>query len=258
MKTSSTSVLLLFAVLFLTGCGQSHPKEIHLAAGAGLKETLNELIVEYKKIAPDVVVIPNYEASGKLQQQIENGAPVDVFISANQDKMNLLEEKKLLIAGTRKNLVKNEIVLIVPKNRETVIQNFDDLGTEKLRNKGLAIGDPKVVPAGQYAVEIFDSLGMTDKVTPKTVLAQNVKAVLTYTVQGEVDAGVVYKTDAITMLDHVVVVAVAPEESHTPAIFPAAVVTTGNNPDSGKEFLKFLFSPEAAVIFQKNGYTMAE
>jgi len=257
MKTSLT-VTLLFITLFVTACRRENPAEIHLAAGAGLKDTLNELIDEYKKIAPNITVIANYEASGTLQKQIENGAPADIFVSANQDKMDLLEEKNLLVAGTRRNLVQNEIVLIVPKDRNAAIQNFDDLGTDKLREKGLAIGDPKVVPAGQYAVEIFDSLKISENVMPKTVLAQNVRAVLTYVAQGEVDAGVVYKTDAMTMPDKVVIISAAPPKSHTPAIFPAALVTTGSNPEAAKAFLNFLFSPEAAAVFLKNGYTMAE
>jgi molybdate transport system substrate-binding protein len=250
--------LLLVLILFCCSVVQLQAaKPVYLAAGAGLKDCLNEQIILYKKIAPDVEIIPNYEASGKLQEQINNGAPVDVFISANQEKMNLVETKKLLVKGTRRNLVTNKIVLIVPATGKSPIHCFNCLGSDKLKDKGLAIGDPKVVPAGKYATEIFDYLELTDKIMPKVVFAQNVRAVLTYVAQNEVDAGVVYLTDALIMKDKVEVVAEAPKNSHSPAIFPAAVVATGNNPEGGKAFLQFLFSPEAEKVFKKFGYEMA-
>jgi molybdate transport system substrate-binding protein len=260
IKKKKMKRLLLF-VLILFCCSvisAEAAKPVYLAAGAGLKDCLNEQIVQYKKFAPDVTVIPNYEASGKLQEQINNGAPVDVFISANQEKMDLVEKKNFLLKGTRKNIVANKIVLIVPANGKSPIHCFNCLGTDKLKDKGLAIGDPKVVPAGKYATEILDFLEITNKVMPKIVFAQNVRAVLTYVAQSEVDAGVVYLTDAMIMKDKVEVVAEAPKGSHSPVIFPAAVVTTGDNPDGGKAFLKFLFSPEAEKVFKKFGYEMVE
>ncbi|MDR2756568.1 MAG: molybdate ABC transporter substrate-binding protein [Planctomycetaceae bacterium] len=256
MKTKR--LLLFVLILFCCSVVQTQAaKPVYLAAGAGLKDCLNEQIVLYKKTAPDVTVIPNYEASGKLQEQINNGAPVDVFISANQDKMDLVESKNLLVSETRKNLVTNKIVLIVPSNGKSPIHCFNCLGGDKLKIKGLAIGDPKVVPAGKYATEIFDFLEITDQVMPKVVFAQNVRAVLTYVAQNEVDAGIVYLTDALIMKDKVEVVAEAPKDSHSPVIFPAAIVRTGDNPDGGKAFLQFLFSPEAEKVFKKFGYGMA-
>jgi molybdate transport system substrate-binding protein len=250
--------LLLFVLILFCAAFTQAATPVYLAAGAGLKDCLNEQIVQYKKVAPDVTVITNYEASGKLQEQIVNGAPIDVFISANQEKMDIIEKKKLLIPGTRKNLVTNKIVLIVPSSGKSPIHCFNCLGQDKLKVKGLAIGDPKVVPAGKYATEIFDFLEITDQVMPKVVLAQNVRAVLTYVAQGEVDAGIVYLTDALLMKDKVEMVAEAPKGSHSPVVFPAAVVVTGDNPDGGKAFLKFLFSPEAEKVFKKFGYEMSE
>ncbi|MDR2345419.1 MAG: molybdate ABC transporter substrate-binding protein [Planctomycetaceae bacterium] len=230
--------------------------EINLAAGAGLKDCLNAQIALYKNVAPNIKITPNYEASGKLQEQIGNGAPVDLFISANQEKMDLLEKRNLVVKGTRINLVQNKIVLIAPKSRESAIHCFNCLGTEKLKDKGIAIGDPKVVPAGKYAVEVFKSLKISEKVMSKAVLAQTVRHVLTYVARGEADAGVVYYTDTLIMPDKVKIIAEAPEGSYSPAIFPAAVIATGNNPEGGKAFLKFLTSPEAIKVFKNFGYSI--
>jgi molybdate transport system substrate-binding protein len=246
---------IIFLWLFFSfSVNAAKPVEVNLAAGAGLKDCLNAQIILYKKIAPDVKIVPNYEASGKLQEQIVNGAPVDVFISANQEKMDIIEKRNLVVKGTRINLVQNKIVLIVPASRKSDIHCFACLGTDKLRDKGFAIGDPKVVPAGKYAVEVLETLKISGKVLPKAVLAQNVRVVLTYVARGEVDAGVVYYTDALIMPDKVKVIAEAPEGSYTPAIFPAAIIKTGNNQEAGKNFLNFLATPEAKKIFQKYGY----
>jgi molybdate transport system substrate-binding protein len=248
----------ILCLFFSTTIQAAKPVEVNLAAGAGLKDCLNAQIMLYKKVAPDIKIVANYEASGKLQEQIVNGAPVDVFISANQDKMNLVAKQNLIIKNTRINLVQNKIVLIAPKFGKSVINCFNCLGTDKLKDKGIAIGDPNVVPAGKYAVEVFESLKIADKVLPKSVFAQNVRAVLTYVAQGEVDAGVVYYTDALLMPDKVKVIAEAPAGSHSPVIFPVAVIATGNNPEGGKAFLNFLTTPNAIKIFENFGYTMAE
>ncbi|MDR2762265.1 MAG: molybdate ABC transporter substrate-binding protein [Planctomycetaceae bacterium] len=252
------SSIFFCAIFFAQIIQAAKPVEVNLAAGAGLKDCLNAQIALYKKIAPDVKITPNYEASGKLQEQIVNGAPVDLFISANQEKMDLVEKRNLIVKGTRINLVKNKIVLIVPKSGGGSIHCFNCLATDKLKDKGIAIGDPKVVPAGKYATEVFESLKISDKVLPKAVLAQNVREVLTYVARGEVDAGVVYYTDTLIMPDKVKIIAEAPENTHSPIIFPAAVIATGNNQEGGKAFLKFLSSPEAIKVFKNCGYTMAE
>ncbi|MDR3182880.1 MAG: molybdate ABC transporter substrate-binding protein [Planctomycetaceae bacterium] len=247
---------LLLAVILAAGLTVNAAKaaELNLAAAASLKECMNEIIVLYKTAAPNVKVVANYEASGTLQKQIENGAAADVFISANQEKMDILEQKGFTVKETRKNLLKNKVVLIVPKNAASPIKTFADLGSDKLKEKGLAIGDPKVVPAGKYATDIFKTLKIEDKVMPKTVLAQNVRAVLAYVAQQEVDAGIVYLTDAMLMKDKVVVVDEAPEKSHEPTIYPSAVIKTGGSIEDGKSFQQFLFSEKSAALFKKYGF----
>ena len=234
-----------------------HADEVNISAAASLKECLNEIIEAYGKKMPATRIIPNYEASGKLQKQIENGAPVDLFISANQDKMDAVEKKALIKKGSRVNLLENQVVLIVPCATTNTIDSFAALGSDKLKANGLAIGDPKVVPAGAYALEVLTFFKVKDQVLPKVVYAQNVRAVLAYVAQGEVDAGVVYLTDARVMKESVKIVATAPKGSHQPTIYPAAVVTTGSNAAGGEAFLAFLKGDVATQIFIKYGFTKA-
>lgn len=231
--------------------------EVNISAAASLKECLNEIIAAYGKKMPNTRIIPNYEASGKLQKQIENGAPVDLFISANQDKMDAVEKKALIKKGSRINLLENKVVLIVPVTKPSVIDSFAALGGDTLKANGLAIGDPKVVPAGAYALEVLAFFKIKEQVLPKVVYAQNVRAVLAYVAQGEVDAGVVYLTDALVMKERVKIVATAPEGSHQPTIYPAAVVTTGANAAGGEAFLAFLKGDVATSIFIQYGFTKA-
>ncbi|MDR3197141.1 MAG: molybdate ABC transporter substrate-binding protein [Planctomycetaceae bacterium] len=242
----------LFLLLVLTCSVRA--AEITVSAAASLKDCLNEIIAIYEKDNAGTKIVPNYAASGTLAKQIENGAPADVFISADKQRMTYLAEKKLLVTGTQKQLLLNKVVLIVPKGKNSPITSFADLGTDMLKEQRLAIGDPKSVPAGTYAMEIFKTLNIVDKVIPKIVYGNTVRAVLTYTAQNEVDAGVVYLTDAILMKDKVTVVAEAPANSHTPVIYPAAVTKTGSNLEGGKTFLQFLTSEKSKKVFVKYGF----
>ncbi len=246
--------MLLSAVVAFVGLVAAYGTEVNLAAAASLKECMNEIIQQYQQANPAIKIVPNYEASGKLQVQIENGAPADLFISANRDKMNLLEKKGLLQPGTRCDLLENKVVLIVPAGGKLQLAGFQDLASDKLGEKSIAIGDPKVVPAGKYAAEIFKNLKIADAVMPKTVFAQNVRAVLTFVARGEVEAGVVYETDAKLMADKVRVAAQAPAGSHSPVIYPAAVIAAGAAKAEGEKFLAYLKTPAAAAVFQKYGF----
>jgi len=246
--------MLLSAVVAFAGLVAAYGTEVNLAAAASLKECMNEIIQQYQQANPEIKIVPNYEASGKLQVQIENGAPADLFISANQDKMNLLEKKGLLQPGTRCDLLENKVVLIVPADSKLQLASFQDLATGKLGEKSIAVGDPKVVPAGKYAAEIFKNLKIADAVMPKTVFAQNVRAVLTFVARGEVEAGVVYETDAKLMSDKVRIAAQAPAGSHSPVVYPAAVIAAGAAKAEGEKFLAYLKMPAAAAVFQKYGF----
>jgi molybdate transport system substrate-binding protein len=203
---------------------------------------------------PDIAISPNFASSGTLQQQIENGAPVDVFISAGSIQMGNLQKAGLLIDETRVDLLNNTLVLIVTIDNALNITGFTDLATDKIDK--LAVGDPRFVPAGTYAGMVFDDLGITDSVKEKIVLASDVRQVLTFVESGNVDAGVVYSTDALTS-DKVTVVATAPAGINAQVVYPAAVIKTAGNVKTAREYIDFLSGVEADAIFEKYGFAPA-
>lgn len=228
----------------------NQPIDLTVSAAASLQDALKAIAPIYEKKNTEVGITYNFGSSGSLQQQIEQGAPVDVFISAATDKMDALEAKNLLLPGTRRDLLKNEMVLIVPKDN-TTIQSFEDLGTDALTR--IALGEPESVPAGKYAQEVLTSLGLLDAVTPKAVYGKDVRQVLNYVATGNVDAGIVYSSDA-KVSDEVKVVATASEDSHSPIVYPIAVLQDSANPEAAKELEDFLFTSEAQTIFEEYGF----
>jgi molybdate transport system substrate-binding protein len=196
----------------------------------------------------------NLGASGTLQQQIEQGAPIDVFLSAAPPQMDALASKSLLMDGSRRDLVRNSIVLIAPASGGRV-SSFQDLARAQV--KFIAVGEPQTVPAGAYAKEVLTHLGLYDSLQSKFVLARDVRQVLTYVSTGNADAGIVYSTDARTT-PQVKVVAVAPEDSHSPVIYPVAILKGTHNAAAAKAFCDYLFSPKAQDIFKKFGFAPAE
>lgn len=224
--------------------------DLYISAAASLTEAMDDIITLYTKENQEVNIILNLGSSGSLQRQIEQGAPTDVFLSAAKSKMTALKDEGLLMNDESTDLLKNEIVLIVPKNSGS-INTFDDLITEKI--KIFAMGEPESVPAGKYAQEVLKTLNMNDDLKDKSVFAKDVKEVLTWVELGEADAGMVYQTDALVS-EQVKIVAKAPSESHTPIIYPAAVIKETKYPEEAKAFLEFLSSEEALDIFNTFGF----
>jgi molybdate transport system substrate-binding protein len=224
--------------------------DLTVSAAASLQDALKAIEPIYENKNSEVGITYNFGSSGSLQQQIEQGAPVDIFISAAAKQMDALEAKNLLLPGTRRDLLKNQIVLIVPKDN-TAIASFEDLGTDALTR--IALGEPKSVPAGKYAAEVLTSLGLIDAVTPKAVYGKDVRQVLNYVATGNVDAGIVYSSDA-KISDDVKVVATASEDSHSPVVYPIAVLQDSANPEAAKELEDFLFTTEAKTIFEEYGF----
>lgn len=240
--------------LLMTGCGGSSVEknvELHVSAAASLTNAMNELAELYAKENPNVKIIFNFGSSGALQQAIENGGETDLFFSAAQKQMNTLEEKSELAEGTRRDLLCNEVVLIVPVDSNKNISNFNDAATDKVEK--IALGEPKGVPVGQYSEEIFTALNILDAVKAKAVYGSDVRQVLAWTETGEVDCGVVYATDA-AISDKVKVICVAPEGSHKPVIYPAAAIKSSKNLDAAKKFLDFTGSDAAKKVFAKYGF----
>jgi molybdate transport system substrate-binding protein len=263
---SRISALFVFSLIFLAGgsvvfspapvCrhAKAANSDLTVSAAISLKDALDEAKGIYIKDHPGVAIAVNYGASGTLQLQIEQGAPVDIFFSAAPKQMDALESKGLLLAGTRKDVLQNEVVLIVPKDSKLGITSFKDLTRADV--KQVALGEPVSVPAGQYAKETLTSLGIYDAVNAKAVLGKDVRQVLTYVETGNVDAGIVYATDAISS-DKVTVAATAPPKSHALVIYPAAVIMATKNPDAAKEFLQFIEGPRGTAVFEKYGFKAA-
>lgn len=257
------TVLMLLCVVGLFGCAsvkEAPPAavqtiELNVSAAVSLKDALLEIQKNYQAKHPEVKLLYNLGASGSLQKQIEQGAPADVFISAAAQQMNSLADKKLVNTTTRKNLVRNQLVIVVPKASTLSINDFTGL-TQTGINK-IAVGEPKVVPAGQYAQQVLQKLDLLETVKDKLVFAKDVRTVLAYTETGNVEAGIVYKTDAASS-DKVKVVASAPADSHEPIVYPAAVLTGAKQAAAAETFFAYLFSPEAQIVFEKYGFSKGE
>jgi molybdate transport system substrate-binding protein len=244
---------LLLAVLVLSGCSAPTPVELSVSAAASLTDVLKEINALYMQENSYVTITPNFASSGTLQQQIEQGAPVDVFFSAAAKQMDNLQNGGLILVETRQNVVINSLVLIVPLDSTLGITSFNDLTLDKVQK--IAVGDPKSVPAGTYAKQVFDLLGITAQVEPKEVISSDVRQVLTYVETGVVDAGLLYATDVLTSTSVRVVVS-APAEINAKIIYPIAVIKASTNVEVAKAYIAFLFSDEAKAIFEKYGFTM--
>ena len=223
-----------------------------ISAAASLKEALEELKPLYQQSKPNVNINYNFGSSGALQQQIEQGAPADIFISAAKKQVDALEQKGLLVPGTRNIIAKNRLVLVVPKNAVGVT-SFYSLKDAKV--KKIAIGEPRSVPAGQYAQQVLEKLKIWSEIKSKLVFANNVRQVLASVETGNVDAGLVYITDA-KISDKVKVVVTADEKYHSPIIYPLAVIKGSKNVDTAKEFSQFLSSNQAKAVFRKYGFIL--
>ncbi|MEQ9486845.1 molybdate ABC transporter substrate-binding protein [Coleofasciculus sp. F4-SAH-05] len=261
-RVISLMVWMVAAFLIVVGCSQGTPPnpsatspesvEITVSAAASLQDAMKAIAPLYTQEQANVIITYNFGSSGSLQQQIEQGAPVDVFLSAAPKQMNALQEKDLLLTDTRKDLLKNSIVLVTPKDK-TDISNFEGLTTDKVSK--IAIGAPESVPAGQYGKEVLTSLNLYKPIQSKLVFAKDVRQVLSYVETGNVQAGLVYATDA-NVSDNIKIVATAPETSHSPIIYPVAVLKESKHPDSAKKFVQFLSTETAKTVFDNYGFSV--
>ena len=248
MKRILLVLMSVFMLAFLVGCGNdaSKPTEsakpstsekITVQAAASLKGALTELADAYKKshnLADDQIAI-NFAGSGTLRQQIEQGAPASLFISADEKNMKMLQEKDLVTDV--KPFVTNELVLVVPKGQPKV--ELNQIATVKR----IVLGNPETVPAGNYGKQVLTKLGVWEQVEPNVV--------------GAGDAGFINKTDAIAAGDAVEISAVTPADSHDPVIYPIGIIKKYDNA-LAKDFYQYVMSPEGQKVLEKYGFSTSK
>ena len=246
--------LSLILAIFITACtaNNSNTPQITLtvSVASSVQDAMKAVQPIYEQENPNVEIIYNFGSSGSLQQQIEQGAPSDIFISASPKQMNALQQKDLLLVETRKNLLENKVVLVTPKESKVSV-TFDTLATANLDK--IALGDPKSVPAGEYGKEVLTSLKSYDKLTPKLVFGKDVRQVLFYVETGNVDAGIVYSTDA-KVSDKVTVTDTAIAGSHSPIVYPIAVIKESKKSEEANKFITFLLGEKAQKVFAEYGF----
>ncbi|TAE59591.1 MAG: molybdate ABC transporter substrate-binding protein [Nostocales cyanobacterium] len=223
-----------------------------VSAAASLQDALEEIKPLYQQTNSNINVTYNFGASGALQRQIEQGAPADMFISAAKRQVDELEQKNLLVPGSRRVIAKNRLVLVVANNVSGV-SSFYNLRDAKI--KKVVIGEPRSVPAGQYAQQVLQKLKIWDQIKSKLVFANNVRQVLASVESGNAEAGLVYSTDAKTS-NKVKVVVAADEKYHSPIIYPLAILKRSKNVDTARNFSEFLASDKAKAVFKKYGFIL--
>lgn len=279
MKKRSKAIAALLALAVsmtacLTGCGRtntdtnadaSEKTELVVFAAASMTETLNQIKTDYEAQHKDITLTYNFDSSGTLKTQIQEGATCDVFISAAQKQMNQLDASKdntanpeqldFINSDSRMDLLENKVVLVVPENNPKNINSFDDLKS-KLESGDvlLAMGNGDV-PVGQYTQKILQYWGLDEKALAdagEITYGSNVKEVTTQVSEGSADCGVVYYTDAYSA--GLKIVGEATEEMCGKTIYPAAVMKNSEHPEQAQEFLAYLSSDAAAKVFEKVGF----
>lgn len=247
------------------GTAEAEPVTLNVFVAASMTETLTEIQEMYKDVAPNVTLVFNFDSSGTLKTQIQEGADCDLFISAAQKQMNQLDKDAdpevntegldYVLEGTRVNLLENKVVLAVPDGNPKDIESFEDLETDRLSL--LALGNEDV-PVGQYSTEILTNLGILDSLEAegKITYGSNVKEVTTQVSEAAADAGIIYATDAFSA--GLTVVDQAEGDLCKQVIYPAAVLNISKNPEAAKEFLAYLQTDTCMQVFEAVGFTAAE
>jgi molybdate transport system substrate-binding protein len=247
-----------FAALLLLAAATAWPAaaadNIVVFAAASLKNALDDAATAFQQQDGAKTSI-SYAASSALAKQIEAGAPADIFISADLDWMDYVEQRKLIKPETRKNLLGNHLVLVAPAASDIKVEIKPNFPLAALLKDGrLAIADPAAVPAGKYGKAALEKLGVWSSVADRLAPAENVRSALVFVSRQEAPLGIVYETDAAADKG-VKVVAVFPEETHPPVVYPIALTAGSKNPEAAK-FLAFLESAAAKPFFEKQGFTV--
>ncbi len=243
-------VIALLMMGLLTVQTAQAEEEIIVSAAASLTGALTAAGQKFEQANPEIKVVFNFASSGSLLQQMIQGAPVDVFASADQKSMDDAQEKKLISPESRKNFVQNKLVLAVPADSKLNIKEIADLALPEV--KRISLGNPESVPAGRYARESLTNYGLWEKLADKFIYANAVTQVLDYLRRGEVDAGFVFLTDAKIAQDKVKVIMEVPK--HKAVIYPIAVLDASKKKESAKRFVDFILSDKGMEIFVQFGF----
>jgi molybdate transport system substrate-binding protein len=254
------NALRLSAALFLLvlstfgNAPEAQSGKVLVFAAASLKTALDEINAQWQGRTGKRAVV-SYAASSALAKQIEQGAPADIFISADLDWMEYLAERKLIRPETRSDLLSNRLVLIAPKGTNLQVDIKPGFPLASLLGQGhLALANTDAVPAGKYSKAALEMLGVWELVKGRIAQAENVRAALLLVSRGEAPLGIVYESDAVSD-PSVVTVGILPDATHPRIIYPIALTSGSTRPDAGG-FLDELKSPQARTIFEKQGFTM--
>lgn len=246
--------LFLILVLFLSAASGARSEDITVFAAASLTDALRDIAGPYQRESRDRLFF-NFAASSVLERQIEEGAPADIFFSADEAKMGALEKQGLILEGTRVSRLSNTLVIVAHKGSRLVIHSPADLaGTNVTR---IALADPRAVPAGIYAKEYLEELHLWQAVEPKVVPTENVRGALAAVESGNVEVGMVYRTDA-AISKQVKVVYQVSRTAGPPISYPMAVVKGSNHVEAARRLLHYLNSDEAAKVFEKHGFIVLD
>ncbi|BCJ86251.1 molybdate ABC transporter substrate-binding protein [Effusibacillus dendaii] len=234
-----------------SGKKQAPTVELYVLAAASLGDVMKELAPKYESSHPGQKLVISYGSSGTLQRQIEQGAPADIFISAGAKQMDELIQKNLIDPQNETDLLANKLVLIVSKESKSEIRTFADLKNQSV--KKIAIGEPESVPAGTYAKQTLTQIGIWESLQAKFVYAKDVRQVLAYVETGNVDAGIVYKTDAASS-DKVKIAATADEKTHSPILYPIGITKNSKHVKEAQTLYNWLRESEATALFTKYGF----
>ncbi|WP_339167031.1 molybdate ABC transporter substrate-binding protein [Paenibacillus sp. FSL R5-0341] len=241
-----------------SSAGVTDPQEtvdLTISAAASLTDAMKEIETNFETANPNIELNFNFGASGALQQQIEQGAPADIFVSAATKNMNALVDENLIASGDQKNLLQNSLVAIVPADGTNTVASETDLTSDSI--KTVAIGIPESVPAGTYAKEALTNAKLWDELESKLVQGKDVRQVLQYVETGNADAGFVYKTDALTS-DQVKIAFEVDKNSYTPANYPVGIIEGTKHRTEAEQFYAYLQTPEVLDIFTKYGFSISE
>ena len=242
--------------LVLLGCTaptkDAKPVSLTILCASSAKNAMKDIQKLYSQEKRNVSITYNFAPSGMLQKQIQRGTNADLFISSGIKQMDALQSQGLVLAETRQNLLSNKMVLIAQKDA-TDISDFKDLTRKQV--KKVALADPQTVSIGKYSLEVLSYSGILNQVKSKLVFVQDPIQIVGYVENKKTDTGIVLATDAI-LSNKITIVAIAPEKSHSPIIYPAAVLKHSKNIPEAKAFLRFLQSHEAEAVFLKYRFTV--